>query len=396
MIPGPNGRRIKGPRHGIGKRWLVSWLEDGRRKAAAFTTKDAAELHLASITVNQDNGTHVATNKTTLAEYGDDWIRKQIHHRATTGEQLEIRWRVHIRPVLGHKQLGQITRADVQAAVLAWMDGDDKGGRRPLAASSIGVGYGYLSAILKSAVADRLIRETPCQKINLPRVDTERVVPLTVAQVQRIAENITPRYRMMVILGAATGMRSGELRGLTVDRLMFVGGRMRIRIDRQITTSAPLVWGPPKTAKSDRAIMVPESIATEMRRHMAQHPPHSTGLVFTGRTGGPMARTTARTAWHDATEGMDLRDRSGWHDLRHHHASLLIAGGLSVTAVADRLGHQDSTETLKTYAHLWEDDEERALSVIDSALSPLVSGGYETSEQPHSNRLSIVAGQTAY
>jgi hypothetical protein len=67
-----------------------------------------------------------------------------------------------------------------------------------------------------------------------------------------------------------------------------------------------------------------------------------------------------------------------------------------VTAVADRLGHQGSTETLKTYPHLWEDDEERALSVIDSALSSLVSGGYENSEQPHSSRLAIVAGHAAY
>jgi hypothetical protein len=58
---------------------------------------------------------------------------------------------------------------------------------------------------------------------------------------------------------------------------------------------------------------------------------------------------------------MNLRPRSGWHDLCHHHASLLIAAGLSPRAVADRLGHKDAAETLTVYAHLWVDDEDRAV-----------------------------------
>jgi integrase len=39
-----------------------------------------------------------------------------------------------------------------------------------------------------------------------------------------------------------------------------------------------------------------------------------------------------------------------------------------VTAVADRLGHQDSTETLRTYAHLWPNDEERSRDAIAAGL----------------------------
>ena len=58
----------------------------------------------------------------------------------------------------------------------------------------------------------------------------------------------------------------------------------------------------------------------------------------------------------------------GWHQLRHHHASLLIAAGLSPVAVAHRLGHKDATETLQTYAHLWPNDDERMVAASDGLV----------------------------
>jgi integrase len=358
-VPGPNGKRIRGPRYGIGKRWLAQWLEGGARKSQSFATKDAADKHLAKVVADQAAGVHILTTNATLAEYGDQWVTTQIHQRPSSAEQMESRWRLHIRPALGGVKLADLTRHRVQAAVVAWSE--------TMAPSTVGVVYGYLASICKSAVHDRLMRDTPCRDINLPRVDRERVIPLTVNQVRLIADRVHPRYQAMVLLGAATGMRSGELRGLTTDRLMFAGDLLRVRIDRQLTTTAP-TWGPPKTANSDRTVTVGEQAARMMREHVARWEPHPSGLIFTGREGGPMARTSAATVWANATKDMGLRNRTGWHDLRHHHASLLIAAGLSVTAVADRLGHQDSTQTLQTYAHLWADDEERARIIVESAL----------------------------
>ena len=61
--------------------------------------------------------------------------------------------------------------------------------------------------------------------------------------------------------------------------------------------------------------------------------------------------------------------------MRHYHASKLIAAGMSVVAVAARLGHRDATETLQTYAHLWPGDDARAVAAVDAALSSLRSGG---------------------
>jgi len=56
--------------------------------------------------------------------------------------------------------------------------------------------------------------------------------------------------------------------------------------------------------------------------------------------------------------------RAGMHQIRHFYASALIRSGLSVTAVSARLG-ANPTLVLKTYAHLWHDDEDRTRQAIE-------------------------------
>ena len=58
--------------------------------------------------------------------------------------------------------------------------------------------------------------------------------------------------------------------------------------------------------------------------------------------------------------------------LSHFHASPLIADGLAPRTVADRLGHEDLAETLRTYAHLWPTDEDRAVAATEQALKDVV------------------------
>ncbi|WP_225855253.1 tyrosine-type recombinase/integrase [Micromonospora noduli] len=57
------------------------------------------------------------------------------------------------------------------------------------------------------------------------------------------------------------------------------------------------------------------------------------------------------------------------HDLRHVYASALIRAGLNPKVVAARLGHADASMTLRVYAHLWPDDEDRSRRGIDDLFS---------------------------
>ncbi|WP_127572720.1 tyrosine-type recombinase/integrase [Georgenia faecalis] len=359
-VPSPSGRRIKGPRHGQGMRWQAVWHEpDGTRRRQSFTTKDAAQAHLDHVAVTQRAGTYVSPDRgrITVAEMAARWRTEQVHQRATSLDVVDRRLRNTLLPTLGHVRLADLDRGAVQAAVTQWA-GD-------LAPTTVRVTYVYLAQILTLAIDERRIAASPCRRINLPPVDREPVIPLTVAQVQAVTDALWRPYRPMAVLAAATGMRSGELRGLTWDRVeVRADGTGRVRVDRQLvggTAQEPL-WGPPKTGTSVRVIGIgPATVA-------ALGEPGE-GLLVRGARGGAVNRQRASEAWRHAAQAVGLPVGSGWHELRHFHASLLIAGGASPVAVAHRLGHKDPVETLRTYAHLWPDDDDRMRDAADGLIS---------------------------
>ena len=58
----------------------------------------------------------------------------------------------------------------------------------------------------------------------------------------------------------------------------------------------------------------------------------------------------------------------GLHGLRHACASLLIKHGESVKVVQERLGHKSAMETLYTYGHIWDDQQDETRNAVDGAF----------------------------
>lgn len=86
----------------------------------------------------------------------------------------------------------------------------------------------------------------------------------------------------MIEVAATTGMRQGELFGLTRDRV----GDDQIVVDRQpIKTSAGRHLAPPKTDASVRVIPIPTDVVDQIRDHVDRFGPGVDGLVFAGATG---------------------------------------------------------------------------------------------------------------
>lgn len=132
-----------------------------------------------------------------------------------------------------------------------------KGMERRLSPRSVIVIYRYVSTIFKSATRDRRIALSPCDGIRLPKDIGAAVVPMSTAEVQALAKAIPDRYAAMVVLAAGTGLRQGEVFGLTLDRVDFL--RRTLIVDPQLVGlqgQAPK-FGPPKTASSIRTVPLP-------------------------------------------------------------------------------------------------------------------------------------------
>lgn len=351
--------KTRTPIYGKGKRYRAEWTPPGGKKTSkTFATKAAATDYLAAQVSDINRGVYVASRKKLLlSDYAVTWKEHQLHQRASSREQIEARFRLNIIPSLGSMAMDAVQRPDVQAAVGEWA--------KSLAPSTVKVAYGYLAAMFKAAALDGVVAKSPCIGIKLPKIEQPTIVPLTTGTVQALADGMWRPYRPMVVFCAATGLRSSELRGLTWDRVDF--RTSMISIDRQLigTNSRAPEWGPPKTASSRRRIHV-GAASLGLLRDLRAAGGGPGGLVFHS-DGRAITRHTAGEAWRHVREAMPEVGK-GWHELRHYHASQLISGGMSPVAVAHRLGHKDATETLKTYGHLWPDDDTRAATLTDGLV----------------------------
>lgn len=354
-LPGENGRRVHGPRWGQGKRWQARWVEDGHERSAAFATKDAAELHIA----RKDAGvTGPVADGTTLRTWAEQWLADRLDLRRNSRTQIRSRLDARILPSFGDQPIAGITRPQVQAAITQW----SAAGSAPRTVRST---HGTLSQILKAAMIDGLIAANPAKDIRLPRIDKRPLEIPDATKVHQVEAAMSAHLRSMVTVAAATGLRLGELRGLTVDCIK--GDTLTVTQQRSLDGQH---FAEVKTTAGVRTIHMGKVAREAIAAHLKAYGEGPEGLIWRTRDGKPLPQRVAVRAWARMRKKVaGLPARGGWHLLRHYNASVLIAAGLSVRAVADRLGHEDPAITLRTYSHLWPTDQSKATAAIDTALT---------------------------
>jgi integrase len=356
-------------------KWRARWREypGGPQRARHFARKIDAERFLVDVQHRLLSGVYTspAAGRITVAAYADEWLeRRRRRWRAATFDRYERELRLHIVPTLGGWPLANLRREHVEAWVA----------ELPLAPSSSALVAQTLSSLLASAVEDGRIPRNPVTGAKLPSLAAPPVVPLTVEQIRRLASAAVEHVRAAVVVVAGTGLRQGELFGLTVDRIDFL--RRELRVDQQLWTpkQGPAVLAPVKSRNSYRTVGLGQVVTEALAAHLASVGPAENGVVF-HVDGRPIARGTA---WKYASkagvasgvgrmvpvEGATDRaryDGPTWHDLRHHHASVLLSRGVSPALVAERLGHDIKT-LMRTYAHVIRSDEDRVRSIVDDSL----------------------------
>ena len=344
-------------------RWRARWrTPEGGSREQWFDRKVDAEAHLATVEVKKLTGEYVdrSAGLVTVEAYAEAWRGIQAQHRASTAAQVEGNLRRHVYPTLGARPIGAVRTSEVQALVKKLSE--------TLAPGTVGTIYSYVAAVFASAVQDRLIASTPCQGIKLPKVEPTKVEPPTIEQVEALIGGIGDRYRAAIVLAAGSGLRQGEVFGLTVDRVDFL--RRTVTVDRQLVLlpGGEPSFGPPKTKASYRTVPVPKLVTDALAEQLARFGPGPDGLIFTNDRGAAIRRTRFSDRWRPVAKAAGLAPGTGMHALRHFYASALIRHGESVKVVQSRLGHATAAETLDTYSHLWPDSEDRTRAAIEAVL----------------------------
>lgn len=373
-VKNQDGELIKVPtkRCGQGKRWLARWRdEQGRQRKKSFDRKRDADQHISQVEVDLAAGTYVdpRAGNVTLQEYGEQkWLPTQVHLRTNTVAQYKTHLNNYVYPALGTRKMGSLRRSDIKAFVASISP--------KLAPATVKTVYAIVRALMSAAVDDGVIAINPCSKVPLPRVEARVIEPMLAASVLTLADNITQRYRIAVLLGAGAGLREGEALGITVPRVDFL--RRRVFVEEQLQNRA---LSPLKTKASRRTVPLDDVILSEITAHMQRFAPGPDQLLITNRCRRSVDRSSFGHCWREAVTAAKLPKGTRFHDLRHFYASTLIAADLHPRAIQARLGHATITETMDTYGHLFPESEDLGRGTLDAAFRHDDDGSGEEAAQ---------------
>jgi integrase len=393
------GNRVPTPLCGRGLRYRVRYTDpDGRERSKSFPDRDkrAAEAFLVTVEADQLRGAYIdpQAGRISLRRYATEWLAGQTFDESTR-EATESRLRVHVYPYLGDRGLSSIRPSHVQA----W---DRALQQQGLAPTYRRVLFANLSGIFSAAVDDERIAKNPCRAASVkpPRLVSRKVTPWAAGQVLNLHRALPARYRIAATIAAGCGLRQGEVFGLAVDDVEFLG--RILHVVRQIKlVRGKLIFALPKGRKT-RDIPLLETVATELAAHITAFPPLEISLPWETPNGEP---TTARLllytrerraldrhhfnayVWKTAlaAAGIEPSRANGMHALRHFYASVLLDAGESIKALSEYLGHSDPGFTLRTYTHLLPTSEQRTRQAVDRALTggAATVDGLPTAQGPH-------------
>ncbi len=351
--------------HGRGISYEMTIKVDGRLVRRRFATKRQATDEYARLRHAGTQGTFIAPadSKITFAAYSRVWFAG-LAVRATTLANYESHYRKHLEPAFGTQRIDRITRQQV-LAFLAEMRG------KGLAASTVRGIYNQLRTIFRSAVHDRVLVASPCYKISLPKPPPKKLAFLAPEQVQALLGSACPRDYAVLATAVGTGLRQGELLGLTLDAVDLDRGELTV--ERQMmtppTAGQPHLTNELKTPAAHRVVPLPSFVIDALRTHLASYGTGTGGLLFANPKGTGWRRGSFNdSVWKPALRRAGLPSGFGMHACRHTYASILIAHGQNALVVMARLGHASITETMDTYGHLFPQGHAETTAVLDAAF----------------------------
>jgi integrase len=204
------------------------------------------------------------------------------------------------------------------------------------------------------------LQTNPCKGIKL-YPETPRTHWLEAGQIARLLEGCSPRLRPIVQVALLTGLRLGDIRRLTWDRIDFEQNLIRIM---QVKTQTPLL------------LPVSEALAEVLRgipRDM------DSPYVFSQCGRSHRRFGWVRTDYDKAIRAAGLVG-TRFHDLRHTAATQLRRLGRDLQVVQQLLGHKTIRTTMR-YSHVHPTELREAVNKLGEKIMPKGPGHFTITSQ---------------
>lgn len=352
----------------------------GRQRQKSVYGKTQAEVaqKMRKATHELDEGIYMEPSKMTVEAWFKIWFDEYLGSvKPNTQEQYRYQERVHIRPALGVVKLTALTTPMIQKL---YNDAIRKG----LSPKSVRNMHGVLHKCLHQAMKLQYIRFNPCDACELPRVERQEIRPIEGDAIKAFLNAIKDDpFEDLLFVTIFTGMRQGEVLGLTWDAVDFVKGT--ITISKQLQKErlqggggqyrfVPLKNDKQRTVTPAPAVMtVLRSVQRKQKAARLRHGgawSNPLNLVFTNELGEHLSKNTVYSHCKSVVAKIGMPS-TRFHDLRHTFATLSLQNGDDIKTVSASLGHATVAFTLDVYGHVTEkmkqDSADRMQAFIDAA-----------------------------
>ncbi|WP_433798133.1 tyrosine-type recombinase/integrase [Actinomycetospora sp. CA-084318] len=316
--------------------------------------------------------------------------------------------RTHVLPQWESWPLAKIDHLTVQG----WVS--DLGRRRSRA--TVAEAHRLTSAVLRSAVRNRLIAFNPALDVRVPKrrkTDTDEQIISRPTLRHVLLPQVPERHRALIATAAGCGLRWGEVAGLMDDALDLGAGVLRV-VRTVVEVAGHRSFKPfPKSVAGRRDVPIPGWARTLITEHVERWPSPSTSPVFANEIQGPIGRTAFRARvwrpslvragfigevkklgekkfearWRDkdgdeqslgtkteyqAVMEIARRHHGGlrFHDLRHSYATWLVDDGVPPNMVQRVMGHERASTTLDLYTRRTADPSRILAALGDDEDGP--------------------------
>jgi integrase len=330
----------------------------------------------------------------TVAEYAERWLASLMKPNPRTRDDYRKMLDRHVLPMLGAIDIMTLTREHIAL----WLRAQETSttGRgvgdapRAPALHTIANRHGVLSALLADAAKDGLRTGNPAIGLGPTPKSMHREMCFLTHQEWATLHRCLHRPYLKVSEGSddpafgqdlatllvGTGLRWSEATALTVGQCQLLTQRAVVRVDRAWKREADgsYLVAEPKSRRSVRSVDVPEQVRDVLIARTAGKTLDE--LVFLAPRGSSFL-----SAWFydrfwkpalDRAADAGLAKRPRVHDLRHTHASWLIADSRPLASIQRRLGHESITTTIDRYGHLLPELDAGNAEAIERAFANLL------------------------
>lgn len=348
-----------------------------KRKWHSFRgTKREAQTECARLISEMKGGLYLEPAKMTVAEFLNRWLADvKANVSPRTHERYAEIARKNLVPLLGAVALPKLQPMQISSAYGKALTSGRRNGKGGLSPRTVLHMHRVLKQALRQAVRWQLLVRNPADAVDPPKVERHRMNTYDMGQTASLLEAVRgTRIFIPALIAVLCGLRRGEVAALRWRNIDFDKAQISVRESaEQMNGSVRL-----KETKSGRArtVAMPATVRDELRAHRLRQVQDMLKLgtrltddsfVAALADGSPMQPTFITHEWVRLIEQTDL-PRVRFHDLRHAHATHMLASGVHPKVASERLGHSKVGITLDLYSHVLPGMQEDAVAKVDAAL----------------------------